>query len=185
MKKYITVCAVVFVMLFVSCLLMGQESSKTAQAGTSSNASEDNKTDKRKDNQLYVMLIESLRSYREHHVDYLNMTFKKPPPKHWFISQEGLPLGFPFERLPEATFFYWWNIDALEKSHQEEFKKGVSAYYVNIKLVDKYFIIAIGEYAVKRVKRNRIETVLCGSAVFTYEYSCEKQIWMLVKAKYE
>ena len=178
MKKYVIILA----MLFAPCLLMGQKDGELEQAN--SGAMEDGKTKKKEDNQLYEILLESFRLCMKRDLDHHNKIFKDrfPPPKD-YICKDGLPADFPFERLPGVTFFHWWNIGELAKSHQEEFKRGTSAYFVIMKLIDNHFIIVISTHGVKRVKKNRIETTLGESTVFTYEYSCEKKKWLLVKTK--
>jgi hypothetical protein len=45
-------------------------------------------------------------------------------------------------------------------------------------------IIGIGGRRVKLIKKNNLEISIGDWSVFTYEYSCEKQKWLLTNTEY-
>jgi hypothetical protein len=45
-------------------------------------------------------------------------------------------------------------------------------------------VISLGGRIVKLIKNNNLEVSVGDWSVFTYEYSCEKQKWLLVNTEY-
>lgn len=148
-------------MSFVSCLLMGQG-----------------------DNQLNEMLTESLRSHIKHDSDFHAKFIKNSKESKPRICRDGLPANFPFDGIQNATFFSLWNLSGLHKSFHKELKKGISAYFVDIKLAGNQFIITIHNNGVKLIKDNHIGISIAAWGIFTFEYSSEKQKWLLEKTEY-
>jgi hypothetical protein len=115
--------------------------------------------------------------------DFHNKFFKDEAPPKIYVCKDGLPADFPFEDMPNVGFFTLWNLSGLPKFFQKELEKGISAYYVGIKLTDRQIVIAIGSYGVTLIKKDHIRRGLGDRWIFTYEYSCEKQKWLLAKTE--
>jgi len=178
---------VAFAMSFVSCRSMGQEKSEPAQANP--NEMKTGVTKKEASNQLHEMLTESLRSFLNYNLDYHNKFLKDEPPPRNDICKDGLPDDFPFDGMKNGSFqnvkfFSLLNVNNLYKSFQRELKKGISAYFVEMKLSDKQFIIIVKHNGVKLIKENDFALNERARGIFTYEYSYEKQKWVLVRSEY-
>jgi len=174
MKKYV----IVFAMSVVPCLLIGQGKNESAQAD--SIALENSVPKKTEENQLNEMLIESLRSVIKFKLDFHNKFFKDKEPPKIYICQDGLPDDFPFNDMQNVAFFTLWNFNGLPDFFKKELKKGIGANFVSMRLINKQIIIAVRSYGLSLVGKDRIKRVAGDSWVFTYEYSCEKQQWLLV-----
>lgn len=171
MKKY----AIVFVMSFVSCLLVGQE--KNAPSQVVQSTAEGNTQKREDDNQLNGILIESLRSCLKHYSDLKG-----------YICKDGLPADFPFDSIQDVTFFSLWNISGLSTSLQKDLSKGKWSYFVSIELQGRKINITIERNHVTLIKKflrkRQIYIDISDWGIFTYEYSYEKQKWLLIKTEY-
>jgi hypothetical protein len=63
-------------------------------------------------------------------------------------------------------------------------KKGIDAYFVWLKLTDRQLVVHIGGRGVKLIKKNNLGISVGDWGIFTYEYSCEKQKWLLANTEY-
>jgi hypothetical protein len=174
MKKYI----ILFAISVVPCLLMVQGKNEPAQSDPS--AMENSMPKETKDNQLNEMLIESLRSVIKSELDFHNKFFKDEKPPQIYTCKDGLPSDFPFDDMPNVAFFTLWNFNGLPESFKKELKKGIGAFFVSMRLTNKQIVIAIRGYEVILVGKDRFRRIAGDNSIFTYEYSCKKQRWLLV-----
>ena len=101
-----------------------------------------------------------------------------------YICNDGLPVDFPTNSISNAIFFSLKNFNGLPKPLKKELKKGISASFISTKLMDNQFTVTIGGRNVKLIKKNHIEISVASWGIFIYEYSCEKQKWLLIKTEY-
>ncbi|GAB6013508.1 DUF6794 domain-containing protein [Viscerimonas tarda] len=135
-------------------------------------------------NQLNKMINSSITSYIIWKNDFAKRGISLLDTCQHYVCKDGLPADFPFDSIQNVTFFSLHNLNGLPKSFQKELKKGISAYFVWVKLTDKQFVITVGGRGVKLMKKNHIGISVSDWGIFTYEYSCEKQKWLLVNADY-
>ena len=94
------------------------------------------------------------------------------------------PADFPYDSMQNVTFLSLHNWNGLSKSLKKELKKGIDVCFVWLQLTERQLVISIGGRIVKLIKTNNLEVSVGDWSVFTYEYSCEKQKWMLVNTEY-
>jgi hypothetical protein len=135
-------------------------------------------------NQLNEMTNSSINSYIAWNNDFVKRGISLRDTCLHYVCKDGLPADFPFDSIQNVTFFSLHNLNGLPKSFQKELKKGISAHFVRIKLTNKQFVITVGGHGVKLMKKNHIRISVGDWGIFTYEYSCEKQKWLLVNADY-
>ncbi|MDR3327711.1 MAG: hypothetical protein LBT04_06265 [Prevotellaceae bacterium] len=135
-------------------------------------------------NQLNEMIIESLRSYLNYSSELQKKVCSNCEKHNTYICNDGLPADFPCDSMQNVTFLSLHNWNGLSKSLQKELKKGISACFVWLKLTDRQLVISIGGRSVKLIKKNNLGISVGDWGIFTYEYSCEKQKWLLVNTEY-
>jgi len=178
MRKHV----IVFAMSIVSCLLMGQEKSEPTQ--TNPNAIKDSVSKKSENNQLNEILTESIDLCLKHYSDIQGGPIKNNEKGRTYICKDGFTADFPFSSMKNVVFFTLWNLDGLSKPFQKELGKGIGAYFVRIKLIGNQIIITVDSKSVRLIKKNHIELGISDWGIFAYEYSSEKQKWLLVKAEF-
>jgi hypothetical protein len=136
------------------------------------------------DNQLNKMIISSISSYITWKNDFVKRGISLRDTCHHYICRDGLPADFHYDSIKNVTYFSVYYFKSSSKSLRKELKKGISAYFVWIKLTDKQFVITVGGRSVKLMKKNHIEISVGDWGIFTYEYSYEKQKWLLVNTEY-
>jgi len=137
-----------------------------------------------KDNYLNEMASSSISSYITWKNDFIKSGISQHATCLHYICKDGLPTGFPYDSVKNVVFFSLENMNGLPKSFQKELKKGISAYFVKIKLSGKQLIIMVEDSGVKLTNKNHIGISVVNWCVFTYEYSCEKQKWFFIKNEY-
>jgi hypothetical protein len=135
-------------------------------------------------NQLNKIIISSINSYIAWNNDFVKRGISLRDTCQHYICKDGLPADFPFNSIQNTTFFSLHNLNGLPKSFQKELKKGISAYFVWIKLTDRQLVITVGSRGVKLIKKNNIGISVGDWGIFTYEYFCDKQEWELKETKF-
>jgi hypothetical protein len=133
---------------------------------------------------LNKMIIASINSYIAWNNDFVKRGISLNDTCHHYICIDGLPSVFPYDSVKNVTFFSLHNVNGLPKSFQKKLKKGISAYFVWIRLADRQLVITVGGRGVKLIKKNNIRTSIGDWGIFTYKYSCEEQKWLLDKTEY-
>jgi hypothetical protein len=136
------------------------------------------------DNQLNKLINSSISSYIDWKNDFVKRGISQRDTCKYYVCKDGLPTFFSYDNVKNVTFFSLENLNGLPKFFQKELKKGIGACFVWIELTDKQLIIHIGGRSVKLAHKNHIEIGISDWGIFTYEYSCEKQIWLLAKTEY-
>jgi len=136
-------------------------------------------------NQLNQMIVSSLNSFISESNNFVKRGIVIADTTHHYILKDGLPLNFPFDELKNVTFFSLENLEGLPNLFKKKLNKGVSAFFVHTRLMDNQFVITVSNESVRRQKKNHIN-IITGFhwGVFTYDYSCENQQWILVETKY-
>ena len=135
-------------------------------------------------NQLNEMIVSSINSYIEWNNDFVKREISVGDTCNHYICIDGLPSAFPYDSIKNVTFFSLHNVNGLSKSFQKELKKGISACFAWIKLTNTQLVISVGGRGVKLIKKNHIGISVVDWGVFTYEYSCDKQEWVLKETKF-
>lgn len=134
--------------------------------------------------QLNKMIISSLNSFIAENNRLVKGVINTDT-THYYISKDGLPLNFPYSSLKNVTFISLDNLDGLPNSFKRKLNKGVRVLFVYVRLSDNQFVITVFNNSVRRIKKNRINiTEGFHRGIFTYEYSCENQQWILIETKY-
>lgn len=135
-------------------------------------------------NQLNEMINSSINSYITWDNDFVKRGISLRDTCKHYVCKDGLPADFPFDSIQNVIFFSLHNLKGLSKSFQKELKKGISAYFVWIRLTNKQLVITVGGRGVRLMKKNNVGISVGDWGIFTYEHSCEKQKWLLVNNDY-
>jgi len=135
-------------------------------------------------NQLNEMIISSINSYITWKNSFVKGGISLHDTCHYWVCKDGLPADFPYDSMQNVTFLSLHNWNGLSKSLKKELKKGIDVCFVWLQLTERQLVISIGGRIVKLIKTNNLEVSVGDWSVFTYEYSCEKQKWMLVNTEY-
>ena len=122
-------------------------------------------------NQIEDMVVDCIQSYRDHYSPYLDSS-------EIYICNDGLPLNFSYDRLPDAKFYSVTNIKSSPNSLKKKLKKGVWTYFVSFDFVDNQFKVTVLYREVSLGKKGT--TIRISSwGHFFYEYSVENNRWEL------
>jgi hypothetical protein len=135
-------------------------------------------------NQLYEMIISSIKSYIVSDKDLVKQGFSLADTSRYYICIDGLPENFPYDSVQNATFFSLNNIEGVSTVLKRKLKKGLKTFFVGIKISNNQLIITVAGRGVKRIKKKHINIVIGDWGIFIYEYSCEKQEWELKETRY-
>lgn len=135
-------------------------------------------------NQLNEMIISSINSYITWKNSFVKDGISLHDTCHYYVCKDGFPADFPYDSMQNVTFLSLHNWNGLSKSLKKELKKGIDVCFVWLKLTERQLVISIGGRRVKLIKKSDFEINMGDWSVFTYEYSCEKQKWMLVNTEY-
>ena len=135
-------------------------------------------------NQLNEMITSSINSYITWKNSFVKDGITLHDTCHYWVCKDGFPADFPYDSMQNVTFLSLHNLNGLSKSLRKELKKGIDACFVWLKLTERQLIIGIGGRRVKLIKKNNLEISIGDWSVFTYEYSCEKQKWLLTNTEY-
>ena len=137
------------------------------------------------DNQLNKILTESIFLYLEYKTDLHSRVCKNCGAYTLpYVCKDGLPSDFPYDSLKNISSFTLNNIEGYPNSFKKILNKGISAWFVGIKLTNNQIVITISGRGVKRMKKNHIGISVGDWGIFTYEYFCDKQEWELKETKY-
>jgi hypothetical protein len=134
-------------------------------------------------NQLDEMIISSINSYITWKNSFVKRGINVRDTCHYYVCKDGLPADFLYESMQNVTFLSLHNCNGLSKSLQKELKKGIDVCFVWLKLTDRQLVISIGGRSVKLIKKNNLGISIGDWSIFTYEYSCEKQKWLLANTE--
>lgn len=132
-----------------------------------------------KSNQLNDMIVESLRSYSDYSSELYKKMWGDYGSYNKYVCKDGLPLGFPYDSLPNFIFFSTNSIQENPNPFKKDLKKGTSAYFVYFELKNNRIRISVVGKIVKLVNKKTIGTASAESGHYFYEYSCETQQWEL------
>jgi len=135
-------------------------------------------------NQQNEMIISSINSYITWKNSFVKGGITIRDTCHYYVCKDGLPNDFPYDSMQNVTFLSLHNWNGLSKSFKKELKKGISLCFVWLKLTDRQLVVSIGGRGVKLIKKNNLGISVGDWGIFTYEYSCEKQKWLLVNTEY-
>lgn len=151
---------IVIVILFISFQIKGQEN-----------------------NQLNEIITSSINSYITNDKKMVREGISLMDTSRYYICMDGLPAHFPTDSVKNATFFSLINIEGLPNSFKNKLKKGIKTLFINTHLSKNHLIITVARRGIKRKKGNNVSIAIGDWSIFTYEYSCEKQKWLLIETK--
>lgn len=136
-------------------------------------------------NQLNEMINESLIAYLDNINKYVEKgIIVKDYPEKLHIVIDVYPLNFLFNDSILRMKLNYISLTNLNP-YKQKLKKGVSVILLDgIKLRDNQLIITFSSRYAKLKKGNNLHLIISDWGNFTYEYSCEKQKWILTETKY-
>ncbi len=135
-------------------------------------------------NQLNEMIIESINIYTEFRDSLISQSFNKTDTYKYYMCRDGFIAEFPFDSMANITFFSLINIEGLPKYFKKELSKGITALFLDIKIIHNQLIITISNRWVRRNKINDMHISLSDWYIVKYEYSLDKQKWTLTEKEY-
>lgn len=135
-------------------------------------------------NQLNTMIISSINSYITNDKDLVRRGISLRDTSYYYICMDGLPVRCPIDSVKNVTFFSLINIVGLPNSFKNKLNKGMKALFISTNLSQNQLIITVAGRGVKRINSNNISIVVGDWGVYTYEYSCDEQKWVLTKTEY-
>jgi hypothetical protein len=134
--------------------------------------------------QLNKMINESLLSYLNWKSDLISRTCQNCKEYASYICVDNYPSNFSFSKEIQKRNVKFMSLQNL--SGQKELKKGKGYGFVflGISLDQNRIIITVSGKGVSIPKKNHLHMVVGDWGVFTYDYSCENQQWILIETKY-
>lgn len=129
-------------------------------------------------NQIDDILESSLKSYISYNNNMRNDAVYLSP-IDYYICIDGLPNGFSFENLRNVKYASLYNIDGLPSSFKKKLKNGLFFLFVTINLNNNKLIITVSGNKVTLIKKRDLAISLVDWAVFSYEFSCDDNRWIL------
>ena len=99
-------------------------------------------------NCLNEMIIDCLHAYVNHRAE-LNANNENGV----YICKDGLPLGFPYEIITNATFFSAEFFQSYHNPMKKELRKGIKTLFVSFELIGDQLRITITSRRVKSVNK--------------------------------
>ena len=137
------------------------------------------------ENQLNTMVNESLLFYLENINDYVERgIINKGYTKNLYIVLDVYPLNFSFgEKITEKNLNYISLTNTLP--YKKALKKGVNVILLSsIKMTNNQLVISFTSQYAKLKKKKHLHLTISDWGDYIYDYSCEKQEWILVEKKY-
>ena len=100
-------------------------------------------------------------------------------PIDYYICIDGLPNGFSFENLKNVKYASLLNIDGLPSRFKKKLKNGLFFLFVTINLNNNKLIVTVSGNIVILIKKRDLTISLVDWAVFSYEFSCDYNRWIL------
>ncbi|MDD7303787.1 MAG: hypothetical protein SPF56_08950 [Bacteroidaceae bacterium] len=135
-------------------------------------------------NQLNKMIIESLRSYMSYNSELRKKECADCEKYNTYICRDGLPSNFPYDSLPNVTFFSVDFFRVYSNHLKKQLQKGIDVLFVSFKLKNNQLQVSITSKSVKLMNKKAIVVGLSNWCNCFYEYSCEKQEWELKENKF-
>ena len=135
-------------------------------------------------NQLNDMIVESLRSYISYSAELQKKVCASCEEDDTYICKDGLPSNFPYNSLPNATFFSVNFFKTYSNPLKKQLKKGIGTLFVSFELNNNQLKIMVTSRTVKIMNKTTIGTDCCEWGIYFYEYFCDKQEWVLKESKY-
>ncbi len=135
-------------------------------------------------NQLNEMIISSINSYITNEKSLVKQGFSLRDTSRYYICMEGLPENFSYDSLQNITLFSLNNIEGIPNFLKHKLNKGIKMLFIGLKTSNNQLVISVKGRGVQRLKKKHLSIVIGDWGIFTYEYSCEKQKWLLVKNEY-
>ena len=136
------------------------------------------------DNQLNKMIIESLRSCMSYNSKLRKKVCVNCEKYNTYICRDGLPANFPYDSLPNVTFFSVDFFRVYSNPLKKQLQKGIGALFVSFKLKNGQLQVIVTTKSVKLINKKTITVGLSDWCNYFYEYSCEKQEWELKENKF-
>jgi hypothetical protein len=76
------------------------------------------------------------------------------------------------------------NLEGLPNAFKSKLNKGIKTLFIKMTLSNKQLDVTISAWVVKRLKKNNKSIAISDCGIFTYEYSCDSQIWELKETKF-
>ena len=134
--------------------------------------------------QLNEMITSSIKSYITNDKSLVKQGFSLRDTTRYYICMDGLPENFSYDGIQNITFFSLNNIEGVPNFIKRKLNKGIKMLFIGLKTSSNQLVISVLGRGVKRLKKKHLSIEIGDWGIFTYEYSCEKQKWLLVKNVY-
>jgi hypothetical protein len=135
-------------------------------------------------NQLNEMIISSINLYITNDKGLVKQGFSLRDTSRYYICMEGLPEDFSYDGIQNVTFFSLNNIEGVPNFLKHKLNKGIKMLFIGLKTSNNQLVISVKGRGVQRLKKKHLSIEIGDWGIFTYEYSCERKKWLLVKNKY-
>jgi hypothetical protein len=136
------------------------------------------------DNELNEMITSSIDSFITNEKSLVKQGYSLNDTCRYYICMDGLPEGFSYKGIQTITFFSLNSIERLPNYLKHKLKKGMRMLFIGLKISNNQLVISVGGRGVKRLKKGNLSIAISDWCFSTYEYSCERKKWILVKNRY-
>ena len=133
-------------------------------------------------NCLNEMIIDCLHAYVNHGAELNNNNENE---NGIYICKDGLPLGFPYEKITNATFFSAEFFPSYPNPMKKELRTGIKTLFVSFELIGNQLRITITSRRVKSVNKKTLDVGISDWGQFDYVYSCKDGKWIFESSRYE
>lgn len=134
--------------------------------------------------QLNEMITSSINLYITNDKSLVKQGFGLRDTSRYYICMEGLPEHFSYDGIQNITFFSLNNIEGVPNFLKHKLNKGIGMLFIGLKTLNNQLVISVKDCGVRRLKKKHLSISISDWGVFTYEYSCERRKWLLVKSVY-
>ena len=136
------------------------------------------------DSQLDSLINKSFISFIENRKELINKgIIHKEYFKNLYFLIDNLPRNFQFcKQIQDMGFSYFTLINPNTRNMKKG--QGYIVIFTDISIINGKLIIALSDRSITRIKRNHIGIAISDWGDYVYEYSCEKQKWILLETKW-
>ena len=136
------------------------------------------------DDQMNEMISSSIQSYMSWKNDYVKQGFCLRDTSLYYVCSDGLPSGFPYDRVGNAAFFSLKNVSGLPKAFRKKLNKGTGACFISMEMTGGQFVIWVSGKDVRLSNHRKIFIATSDWGIFTYKLSEDRQQWNLIKTEF-
>lgn len=135
-------------------------------------------------NRIDEMIASSVNSYIEWRKSLFKEEISNQDTCHYYFCIDGFPYNFNYINESKInkniTFLSFYNKLPIKK----ELKKGIGVVFLGMEIIDNQLILTLTSRNVRLTKNGHLNMSLTIWKKYIYEYSCNKQKWILIEEKY-